>query len=1109
MGIPYGLKPFYSNESHSVRLQPSVKGSREIAKGQQKKEFIMSKIIGLDVGIASLGWCVLDPEEQRIKDAGVRIFTKAEAPKTGSSLAEPRRLARSARRRIRRRQHRLERIKDLFVGSGLITEGQRGNVFTSAKNLPSPWQLRSEGLARKLSCEELARALFHIARRRGFKSNRKSELGDNEVGKLLAGVEKNNQLLNEGNYTTLGEMFFKDSKFSTKKRNHVAFYGHTVARDLLVSEIGILFDRQRLFGNDLASKALQDSFLQIFCSQRSYDDGDQINRMRGICTFEPEQQRAAKLSYSAEYFVLASKCNNLTFNEEGKGRQHLNMDQKRRLMELPFQLAKVSYKQLRQKLDIPEACRFVGLNYYQADKANKDPEEQVFIELKGFHALRKTIEKKCGKTDWANLAAKPRLLDTIAEALTCWKSDDNRQRELEAIGISQLVIDAVIPLDGFSQFINLSVTAIHKLLPLMEQGMRYDEACSEIYQDHRNQGIRQKQRLLPLIPFDDIRNPVVFRALTQARKVINAIIRKHGSPDRVHIELSREMAKSFQERKSIETAQGEFRSEKKRASEHFASLYGRTPNGHDLLKFRLHKAQNGRCPYSSKPIDSQRLTESGYVDIDHILPWSRSYDDSLNNKVLVLTAENRQKGDRIPFEYIAKNDAASSDWQRFKAEVALYPHAKRWRLLKESFDEKDVKEFRERNATDTSYIARYLKNFIEQNLEMAGDDKQPVQASNGALTSYLRVRWGLFKDRDESDRHHAIDALLVAGISRSMIKQLSDASRRQELWASDAPGVISEVLLNQRTGEVIPSNFQKNRKIQLPQPWEGFSQDVRMYVENEVFVSRMPYRKIGGAAHQETVRSAKYLDQGYAILKTPLDKLTLQNLESLHDKERNLPLYMALKKQLEKFGGKGAKAFQERFYMPAGAKSYGLSKVSPPVYSVKLRIAMSDGVRINKGIAAHESMIRTDVFERDGKYYLVPIYVADRVKENLPNRAITAAKAKQDWPIMDENYRFCFSLYRNDLIEIKHKKKGLLLGYYAGCHSNTAAISITFPDRSLPSHENSWISNKKLAKMREKGEKEIQGIGVKTGLQHFHKYEVDILGSISRVRCGGDRLGLA
>ena len=1049
----------------------------------------MSKVIGLEVGIASVGWAVLDTDKQKIVDAGVRVFTKAEASKTGSSLAEPRRLARSTRKRLRRRQHRLERLKDLFVAKGLIASARRESAFRSAKHIPSPWQLREEGLIRVLSPEELARALFHIARRRGFKSNRKSELGDKEAGKLLAGVEENARLLKQGRYATVGEMFSKAPRFAAKKRNHSAFYGHTVARELLISEVEILFERQRDFGNSAAAKALEEDYLAIFSSQRSYDDSDQINRMRGLCTFESKQPRAAKRSYSAECFVLASKCSNLRFGEEGKARQHLSLKQRRQLMELALQLSKLHYKQLRQKLVIPEASRFVGLNYTKAAKQGKDPEEQVFIELKGLHALKKAIEKKCGRTAWTNLAAKPTELDTIAEILTCWKTDDNRQRELLASAVPQAVIDAVIPLNMFSQFINLSTTAIHRLLPLMEQGMQYHDACRQIYQGYGKPDPGQKQLLLPLIPFDDIRNPVVFRALTQMRKLINGIIRKHGSADRVHIEVSEELTKSFQQRKRIESGKGQFRREKEQAQEQFAAVYGQLPNGHELHKFRLYQAQKGRCPYSGQTIDSQRLIEPSYVEIDHILPWSRTFDDSLNNKVLVLGAENQQKGNQTPFEYIANQDPASPNWQRFKADVANYPQAKRWRLLKQNLDQKEVEAFRQRNGTDSSYIARYLKSFIEHHLKMAGGNKHPVQTCNGTLSHYLRVRWGLLKDPSESDRYHGIDALVVAGFTPSLIEQLAEASREQELWLADG--------------------LQARCKIHLPQPWEGFSQAVRDYVENKIFVSRMPCRKLTGAAHQETVRSAKHIDEGYAVVKTPLANLTLQNLENLHDKHRNLTLYSALKDRLAEYKGNSKKAFEEPFYMPPRAKKPKLHKPSPQVKSVKLRTSMNDGVPINKGIAAHDSMIRTDVFERNGQYYLVPIYVADRVKEELPNRAITQRKAKSEWLEMDENYRFCFSLHRNDLIEIKHKTKGKLLSYYAGCHSSTGAINITLPDRSLPSCGNSWISDTKLAKMREKGDREIQGIGVKTGLEHFHKYEVDLLGAISRVRCGGDRLGLA
>ncbi|MCT2533914.1 type II CRISPR RNA-guided endonuclease Cas9 [SAR92 clade bacterium H231] len=1069
----------------------------------------MSKIIGIDVGIASIGWGVIDIQQKEILGAGVRIFNKAETPKTGASLALPRRLARSSRRRLRRRQHRLHRIKNLFVEVGLITEINRDIVFSTTKNTLSPWLLRYDALFRRLTNDEWARALFHIAGRRGFKSNRKSEFDDKDMGKLLAGVAENTQLFEEKKYKTVGEMFYKDIKFSNKKRNHPTSYAHTISRDLLVQEIETLFERQRNLGNSDADVNFQAEFIKIFSSQRSYDDGAQINRMRGFCTFEPDQRRAPKLSYSAECFVSVSKCNNLTISEEGRGRFHLSAEQKQALMALGFKNLKVTYAQIRKKLDIADNVRFVGLDYYAAEKKGKDPEAQIFLEIKGFHRLRAAIEKNCGKTEWNNLTGNPELLDSIAEALTCWKTDNNRQRELEALGLSQNIIDALLPLDGFSQFINLSLTAVKKLLPLMLDGQRYDEACAAVFKDHRRPLDSNKQQLLPLIPLDDIRNPVVFRALTQARKVINAIIRKHGTPERVHIELARDVAKSSKERREIIKAQGDFRSQKEKAKQHFISLYKTAPNGHDLLKFRLYKSQNGRCPYSGTAIDSNRLIESGYVDIDHILPWSRTYDDSLNNKVLVLTAENRHKGDRTPFEYIAAEDANHRNWQRFKAEVAHYPYPKRWRLLKESLDDKDAQVFRERNCNDTSYIARYLKNFIEQNLELAGDDRQPVQTSNGILTSYLRVRWGLLKDRNESDLHHAVDALLVAGITRSMVKQLSDASRRQELWASDGADDEGEELVDAHTGEVASTPFQVNRRIQLPQPWDDFSRQVREYVENKVFVSRMPSRKIAGSAHEATIRSAKYLSEGYATVKTPLSDLTLANLENMHDKERNKSLYEALKSRLMEHDGKGKKAFEVPFFMPLGAKARARESIAPRVHSIKLSAAMNAGVSVSKGIAKQVEMIRTDVFEKDGKYYLVPIYVADRVNKGLPSHAIFQGRQEKDWPFMDESYSFCFSLFRNDLIEIKHKVKGKLLGYYAGCHRRTGTINVTLHDRSLPLNSNHWVKPDTLLKMRKKGEKTIQGIGIKTGLEYFHKYEVDVLGSIDRVKAGGARLGLA
>ena len=152
----------------------------------------------------------------------------------------------------------------------------------------------------------------------------------------------------------------------------------------------------------------------------------------------------------------------------------------------------------------------------------------------------------------------------------------------------------------------------------------------------------------------------------------------------------------------------------------------------------------------------------------------------------------------------------------------------------------------------------------------------------------------------------------------------------------------------------------------------------------------------------------------------------------------------------------------------------------PIVKSIKVPKAMSSGagVKINNetGIAANGNMVRVDVFTKDNKYYLVPIYVADMVKDRLPNKAIKANKPESEWLEMDEKYTFKFSLYPKDMIAIKKKKGELLYCYYTSTHRGTGNINVIMPD----------------------GSKELEGIGPQN-LEVFDKYEVDILGNYHRI----------
>ena len=208
------------------------------------------------------------------------------------------------------------------------------------------------------------------------------------------------------------------------------------------------------------------------------------------------------------------------------------------------------------------------------------------------------------------------------------------------------------------------------------------------------------------------------------------------------------------------------------------------PRGTDLIKWRLYREQFSQCAYTQTPFDLNRLFDTGYAEIDHALPYSRSFDDGMNNKVLVHTRENRNKGNRTPYEYM--NGAENSpQWQNFVAWVEgnkNYRLAKKQRLLRKAFDEDESSKFRERNLTDTRYASKKFKELVETHLQLHSDSKaQRCVVVSGQLTSLLRARWGLLKVRENGDLHHALDAAVVAATSHGMVKRMSDYAKRKEL----------------------------------------------------------------------------------------------------------------------------------------------------------------------------------------------------------------------------------------------------------------------------------------------------------------------------------------
>lgn len=1114
--------------------------------------------LGLDIGIASVGWAVLG--ENRIIDLGVRCFDKAETAKEGESLNLTRRMARLMRRRLRRRAWRLTKLARLLKREGLINDvGALKQPPAKGFATPDLWRLRVEALDRKVSDEEWARIIYHICKHRGFHWISKAEAmaadNDKEGGKVKQGLAGTKRLMQEKSYRSAAEMVINE--FPEAHRNKQGEYSKALSRELLAEELKALFSMQRAFGNSRADENLEAAILGngdkksgLFWAQKPALSGKDLLKMLGKCTFEKEEYRAPKASFTAERHVLLTRINNLRIVEDGKIRG-LTEEERRIALWQPYQLASdFKYKQLGSALVnagylIKGEYKFAGLSYpRESDEKAKNPEDAVLVKLPGWQELRKTLKGAGLEAEWQQMADaalddRPELLDQIAWVLSVYKEDEEVATELNKLNLpnKEKMISA-LQLVRFDKFSSLSLSALRKIVPHMEKGLRYDEACEEAGYRHSLPDLddsNAKTRYLPSFysgrdkdgrlifneEMDVPRNPVVLRALNQARKVVNALIRKYGSPHNVHIEMARDLSRPMDERRKVERAQHEYRDRNEKDRVTFAGHFNisGSPKGRDFEKWQLYREQQGKCAYSLDPIDLNRLLEKGYVEVDHALPYSRSFDDSKNNRVLVLTRENRNKGNQTPYEYL--NGASGSDrWRHFESFVNTnksYRQAKRNRLLKKDFGEQESRDFRERNLNDTRYICRFFKNYVEQYLQLheESDAKRCVVVS-GQLTSLLRFRWGINKVRSESDRHHALDAAVVAACSHGMVKRMSDYSRRKEI------GKVRDRTekVDMKTGEILDH---------FPMPWDNFRQELlaRLTIDDPeelravaanlgtysqedmdtlepLFVSRAPQRRNSGAAHKETIygQPEALKEKGSVTQKVAVTSLKPADVDKLIDPERNKKLYDHLRKWLEGKDAREKRAteieagagrgrdkreltaeekteIEQLRALPRKPDKQG-NPTGPIVRTVTMVIDKLSGIPVRGGIAKNDTMLRVDVFRHNAnnKFHLVPVYVHHTVT-GLPNKAIIAFKDEDDWTEMDENFDFCFSLHSNDLVQISQKKKEPILGYYSSCHRGTGNLNIWAHDRNNTIGKNGMI----------------EGIGVKTAL-NVEKFNVDVLGNV-------------
>lgn len=946
------------------------------------------RIFGFDLGIASIGWAVVDFDKEyfdhetgeviegNIVKSGVRCFPVAENPKDGSSLAEPRRLKRLARRICRRKARRMQGIKKLFIAKGLVSnETELADLYKTQRG-GDVWNLRIKALSECLSAEELIRVLTHLAKHRGFKSYRKAEEEKDEAsGKVLKAIQENLSLLTDNK--TLAQVVVEKAGADGKKRNYTvnvknkkdkkeAVYINSIPRVEIERELKLIFEAQKQYG--IFTQDLYDDFCKIAFR---YRPAGSVADMVGFCTFEKGERRAPKESPSAELFVALTKINNMSIVDENGNIRKVNQQEREKIIALLKSTKTVKYTTLASKV-FAKGVTFRDINYNATKKKTKDgklkivnPEDVVFYEMKGWHKLKSQFTDG----EWVKFENDTELLDQVVNIIACEKNDENITNKLKAMGLDEESI-AKFNNCSFSKFINLSFKALYKIIPHMKEDKEnlYNDACKKAGYDYRlstDKLVDSKGLLLAAIPQDKLTTvPVVNRTVSQFRKVYNALVRQYGLPDQINIEAGRDLKKTFEERKNIKSKNEENMQERKIAAEELSENTIKDTST-NILKYRLYKEQDGKCIYSGRVIDINRLDEIGYLDVDHIIPYSRSLDNSYTNKVLCLSSENRKKGNKTPFEYIIDKNA----WDEFEARVKLLRNKRKEdNLLNMTFADREL-EFRERNANDNSHIARYVKQYCEDGIDFSSSPwksiKNRVQVRTGYLTDYLRSQWGLVKNRDENDRHHAQDAIVIACATQEMVSYLSYVSSIFE----------NKYEVQARTGEA----WYKSLKDKWREPWIGFRNSVLSSLD-EIFVSRPPRKNATGEIHQERIRTIN----------------------------------------------------------PQFKKKYDAKEIK-------------SGLAVRGGMAANGNMLRTDVFVKKNKkgkdeFYLVPVYLSDMGKE-LPNKAIVANKDEKEWVKIDESYIFKFSMFMDDLIKVTKGDK-VIFGYFSGTDRKTAAITLETHDRS-------------------------------------------------------------
>jgi CRISPR-associated endonuclease Csn1 len=810
--------------------------------------------------------------------------------------------------------------------------------------------------------------LFHLVQRRGFKSNRKQEKSK-EQGEVAKETAELKRKMEQEGCRTLGEYLARlEGKLRPDDPESVRVRNRYTLRGMYEEEFEKLWSAQARFRPDLLTGELKEKLHRAIFFQRPLRYNPNVI---GDCELEPGEKRCPHAHWMGQQFRMVQEINLLRFIDANGEERALNERERGILIESLGPKGNMPFVQIRELLGLTEKCTF---NLEERSKRK---------HLNG-NSIEAALRKKPLGKWYEDLPPQKRraVYDALAEiedeeqllnlAVKDWGLDPEQAKHL---------LKVPCPVGYF----RVSLKAIDKLMPFLLAGSIYSDA-KENAGYSLTPHIEPQEHLPPVQEtIKQLTNPLVRRALSEMRKVVNAIVAKYGRPVRIVVELARDMKSPPKKRREDFFENLRRRDENEEVRQRIRTEFPITsPSRDDVIKYKLWDECNRECPYTGRAIPQAKLF-TGEIQIEHILPYSRTLDDSFMNKSLCYVDENRLKHNRTP------NEAYSSDPPRYEQilqRVARLPWPKRRRFIQKQID---LDECVARQLNDTRFASRaavaYLKVLYGNTQEIR------VQCVKGGTTAELRHQWGLDEvlglagQKNRADhRHHAVDAVVVALTTARSLQQLS----------------------------TVKYNPVRPR---LDPPWESLRDDVAKGV-GAINVSHRPNRKLAGALHQDTGLGPTVEPNRY-VHRVPVESLTPAMVQDIRDLSiRKIVEDRCREKGIPLTGSKviGKALGEPPLLMPSGVPIRRVRVLTTEKTVIPIR---SKGDRIIKGVLSGSNH-HVEVYQKQGK----------DGEPRWTGRAVSRFEAHQRLregkPVVDRNPadggEFVMSLCINDMFVLTDPK---------------------------------------------------------------------------------------